>query len=70
MNLLVFENMQNKVFCINSEYIKRINTFWGEVYSENCRLFESFYRFQFAFMYLEKSIFVGVNRLTSTHFSP
>ena len=40
--LLVFENTGNKVFDINSEYIKRITKFWGEIYSENCQLFESF----------------------------
>ena len=55
--LLVFENMANKAFHINSEYIKRINTFWGEIYLENCQLFISFYRFQFTLMYLEKSTF-------------
>ena len=63
--------MPNKVFYVNSEYIKRINKFWGEIDSENCQLFESFYRFQFTFTYLDKSIFcVRVNRLSSTHFSP
>ena len=49
---------QTKFFNINSEYIKRINKFWGKIYSENCQLFESFYRFQFTLMYLEKSIFL------------
>ena len=48
----------DKFFDINSEHIKRINKFWGEIYSENCQLFESFYKFQFTFMYLEKSIFL------------
>ena len=31
--LLVFENTAKKVFYINSEYIKRINKFGGEIYS-------------------------------------
>ena len=56
--LLHFENMPNKVFDTNSEYIKRTNKFWIETYSENRQLFESFYRFHFTFMYLEKSIFL------------
>ena len=55
--LSVNENMPNKFFYGNSEYIKRISKFLGEIYSENCQLYESFYRFQFTFMYLEKSIF-------------
>ena len=42
---LVFENTANKVFYIHSEYIKRIINFGGEIYSENCQLFESFHRF-------------------------
>ena len=46
---------QTKFFKVNSEYIKPINKFWGKIYSENCQLFEFIYRFQFAFMYLEKS---------------
>ena len=36
-----------------------MNKFWGEIYSENCQLFESFYRFQFTLMYHEKSIFLS-----------
>ena len=63
--------MPNKVFYVNSEYIKRINKFWGEIDSENCQLFESFYRFQFTFTCLDKSIFcVRVDWFSSTHFSP
>ena len=57
MCLLVFENMASRVFYINSEHIKRIDKFSGKIYSENCQLFESFYRFQFTFTDLEKSIF-------------
>ena len=49
--------MGNKVFYINSEYIKHITKFWGKIYSENCQLFGSFYGFQFTSMDLEKSIF-------------
>ena len=45
---------QTKFFDINSEY----NKFWSKIHSENCQLFESFYRFQFTFMYLEKLIFL------------
>ena len=41
---------------MNSQYKKGINKFWDEIYSEYCQLFESFYRFQFTFVYLEKSI--------------
>ena len=48
---------QTKFFDTNSEYIKRTNKFWAKIYSENRQLFESFYRFHFTFMYLEKSIF-------------
>ena len=33
------------------------NKFWDEIYSEICQIFEPFYRFQFTFMYREKSIF-------------
>ena len=36
---------QTKCFDINFEYIKRFYEFWGEIYSENCQLFESYYRF-------------------------
>ena len=45
-----------KYFSISK--MKPISKFWGEIYSENCQLFESFYRFQFTFMHLEKSIFL------------
>ena len=31
---------QTKFFDINSEYVKRINKFWGEICSENYQLFE------------------------------
>ena len=31
--------------------------FWGEIYSQNRQLFESFYRFEFTFMYHEKMDF-------------
>ena len=48
---------QTKLFDINSEYIKGIHKFRGEIYSENCQLSESFYRFQVTFMYLEKRNF-------------
>ena len=42
----------------NLHQIKRRAFFLGHpVYSENCPLFESFYRFQFTFMYHEKSVF-------------
>ena len=34
--------------------MKYVNKFWGEIYSENCQVFESFYRFQFTLMYHEK----------------
>ena len=34
-----------------------MNKFWGELYSENCQLFESSYRVQFIFMCHEKSVF-------------
>ena len=62
-NLAVFvyeflRTRQTKLFDVNFEYTKRINKFWGEIYPENCQLFESFYRFQFTFMYLEKLIFL------------
>ena len=49
--LLVFENVANKVFDINTEYMKYVNKFWREIYSENCQLFEPFYRLQFTLMY-------------------
>ena len=58
--------MPNKVFYINSEYIKRINKFWDKIYSDNCQLFESFYRFQFTFMYLKKSTFCA-SQLAQQH---
>ena len=48
---------QTKFFDTNSEYIKRTNKFWAKIYSGNRQLFESFCRFHFTFMYLEKSIF-------------
>ena len=54
--LYFLRTCQTKIFDMNSEYVKHINKLWGEIYSENCQLFESFYRFQFTFMYLEKSI--------------
>ena len=56
---------QTKFFDISTGYIK----FWDEIYSENCQLFKPFQRFQFTFMYHEKSIFMRVNQLSSTHFS-
>ena len=49
--------LQTKFFDVSTEYRKCVNKFWGEIYSENCQLFESCYRFQFTLMYHEKSIF-------------
>ena len=48
---------QTKFFNISAEQIKCMKKFWSEIYSESCRLFEHFYRFQFTFLYHEKSIF-------------
>ena len=45
---------------ISTEYMKYANKFWSDLYSENCQLSESFYRFQFTLMYHEKSVFVHV----------
>ena len=44
-------------FVLFIEYMKYVNKFWGEIYSESCQLFESFYRFQLTLMYHKKSIF-------------
>ena len=61
---------QTKFFDITTKQIKCVKKFGGKVYSENCQVFDSFYRFQFTFMYHEKSIFfVRVNQLSGAHFS-
>ena len=50
--------------------MKCVNKFWDEIYSGNCQLFESCYRFQFISCITRNRFFVLVNRLSSTHSSP
>ena len=49
---------QTTFFDISTEQIKCVKKFWGEIYSQNRQLFESFYRFEFTFMYHEKMDFL------------
>ena len=55
---------------MNSEYIKHIYKFWGEIYSENFQLFEFFTDFNLLSVFPELDFFVRVNKLSGTHFSP